>query len=415
MKKLFALILCIATLLSMAACGADREDRDERDDRENPKTTESSKNNDPDNLETEKVSYEEPTAEDWEAIDKYRVIMRALKEYTETGYIYIEYADLGINNEEETASGMDALTLCYEQLETLDAVDKWVGSEYINQEDSRQNYLNRFTVVEDVLLKRECVTKDHLGNESYFDTKQWQYNPDGTVHRVPFESGMGSPALWIGRMLTSQIETNPGQVLTYIDPVLVYDENGQVEEIQYKTDEGVIEAARFFTYAENRVTGEKILYADGREEAVAYSYDSNGLLAQMVYTTGNPRHRFRSVYSYSYNDQGQMVQETISQEKEDYDNEGTYAPYATTVLEYTYDAKGLPVRAVNTDTKNSWDTFEVKTDSWNYTYDEEGRLLAVDISCGNWYWGETGEPTGETNYYAGARHTYQYGNYYIYE
>lgn len=407
MKKLFAILLCIVMMLAMVACGSNE------DNNETPNTTQNSdqNNNNTGNGETTIV---QPTAEEWEAIDKYRVIMKALNNYTEDGYISVEYSDLGIDSEEETVSGMDALALCYDQLTKLEAMDKWVGTEYVSEDHDRQKTLANFIIVKDVLLKREVVEMDHLGNTTSTYFNEWTYNTDGTVHSAPWDGFESGTSLW-RRMLTSQVETNPGQVGISTPQFYVYNTNGQVEKIEYKSDEeSTVEAVRNFTYDGNRVVSEKILYADGREETVEYTYDSDAMLIQMEHTTGNPRHRYKHVYTYEYNNQGKVVKETVSEEKEDYNNEGTYEAYATTVLAYTYDSNGHLASAVTTNRYGSGNDFEVRTDNWTYTCSETGRLLNIDISCGNVVWESTGQDTGMNSSVADVKLAFHYGDYYIY-
>ena len=99
MKKLFAILLCIAMMLSMVACGGNQ------DNNESQNTTQNNW------VENDETTIAQPTAEEWAAIDQYRDIMQKLDAYAEDGYICVDYADFGIAGDSESIFGNDALAL----------------------------------------------------------------------------------------------------------------------------------------------------------------------------------------------------------------------------------------------------------------------------------------------------------------
>ena len=73
MKNIFAILLCIAMMLSLVACAESQDNGQTVNNNQNNAQIENNSNN----IET---TPDEPTAEEWDAIDKYRVIMNALME-----------------------------------------------------------------------------------------------------------------------------------------------------------------------------------------------------------------------------------------------------------------------------------------------------------------------------------------------
>lgn len=406
MKKLFTILLCIVMMLSMVACGGNQ------DNNEDPTATQS--NNQNNNTGSGETTTAEPTAEEWEAIDKYRAIMKALNEYAEEGYITIEYSDLGIESDRETASDMDALALCYDQLTKLGAVDKWVGSEYVDESWNRQDTLAAFVILEDVLLSETRGYADYLGNSNGEWTNFWTYNTDGTVFSTEaqdwFDSSDAHP--WKNRCFLEQVISNPGG-LNAGYPFYVYSANGQIEKIEYAYSAGdTINAVRKFTYSGDLISSEQILSADGTEQSVSYTYDSNNQVTEITTISGFVRNRLKYTFTYEYNDQGQIICEKVIVEQEDYYNENTYGFYREAVTNYTYDCNGNPSSGVCACTEKWNNGKATATDRWTYSCDDQGRIVSVDMTCGD-LMTESGEVAWKVDYPT-YNSKFAYGDYYIY-
>ena len=168
MKKILAIILCLAALLSLTACGKEKEERPNIPAAAEP-TTEAPV------MESEPVEEpaEEPTEADWEAMREYGNILRKLAVLEKTG---IENFRSGEKQE--------VLREYYETLMALETVDKWVGTEWGDEEDlnrNRKDVLADFTVLEDVLLKEETVCKDALDNDQMHLLDVMSYDPMGRL------------------------------------------------------------------------------------------------------------------------------------------------------------------------------------------------------------------------------------------
>lgn len=401
MKKIIAFLLCLVMMLA-AACGEGDRDEDKKTsgkkDSENITTTEGVEDN------TESAE-DQPTAEEWEAIDKFRVLMNGLDGYTANGYIYIEYSDFDIESDADGVDGREALAFCYDQLTKLEAVDKWVGTDWIDAGWDRQTVLDSFVIVEDVLLSETRTQADYLGNQNTPVMRNWVYNADGKV-----QSHNGYSSLFFafdpldGRNFCVQTESNPccvdGQ------PNYVYGENGELEKIEYGT--GKIDVVRNMTYEAEFLTGEEILFANGEKGSVTYSYDGENRLVQIeaVHTLlGGDQYKF--VYVYGYDGQRNIISEAASCYIADFYNDYTFELYNQLETVYTYKNGKLSGGACTfTDNYNS-----TETDEWTYQLDEKGRVSAVSIHFGDTVYQDGGtfpedQPFGEI--------VYEYGDYYIY-
>ncbi len=413
MKKLLAVLLCIVMMLSLVACGGD-EDRDETPDNVGNNAQIGENNNENTEESTEETTLPaEPTAEDWEAIDQYRLLLKELEGYESNQEIWLDYEDLGIESEKTGVKGVEALGICYELISKLDAVDKWVGTDYIDEKYDRQSILDRFVVVKDVLLTEKHTHEDHVGNTENGREREWDYNADGTLRSSPGSYITRDEHPWMSRSLLEQIASNPTCVSDGRS-YYVYDANGRIEKIEYKYGEdSEINDVSKYTYDGDLITEESILTADGREDTVSYTYNSNGQLTEMTAIQGNVGWRVKYVYAYEYNDQGQVAKETVTIDQEDYYNKNSYEFYGLSVITYTYDANGFLSTATCKYTENWNRSTATTTDEITYTCDDQGRVVSVKIDCGHVIQDDTGEVVWKEDqpvYNAAIT----YGNYYIY-
>lgn len=416
MKKLLAVLLCIAMMLSLAACGGD-EGKDETPDmgENNVQIGDTNNENNETDPTQETTLPAQPTAEDWEAIDRYRYLLEKLEGYEKNQDISLTYEKIGIESEKHSVSGVEALGICYDLISKLDAVDKWIGTDYIDEKYDRQTVLGRFVVVEDVLLTEKHTREDHLGNTENGREREWVYNADGTLRSSPvsYISDNDVERPWENRSLVEQIGSNPCCV-PFRGGFYVYDENGRIEKIEYKySEDGEIYAVGKFTYNGDLITQGSVINTDGQEDTVSYTYNSDNQLTEMTAIHGKARYRMKYVFSYEYTDQGQVAKETVEISQEDYYNENSYEFFSRFVITYTYDANGFRSAATSKYTRNWNRGTATATDEFTYTCDDQGRVVSVKIDCGDTVQDDTGEVvwTEDQPVYKAA---ITYGNYYIY-
>lgn len=361
MKKLFAILLCIAMVLPMVACG----------------------------------SFAEPSAEELEAIDQFCYIMECLQEY-EAGStaFWVSYQRAGAASPDGNgfAQGNAALGVCYVRLKELEAVDKWAGKGYYSDEYDRKKTLKQFAIVEDVLVSRTKRAFDQDGNQSGYDEiDEWMYYADGTLRRAPMDDFPSGGEFWNFRSLASQIPASTGLMKFIGDPFYLYGTGGRIRKIEYKgTANGILRAVGRLTYDQDKLVSEKITDKDGCESTVTYTYDSNGRRTESV-TVGYGN---KYICAYVYNDKGQLVQETIN------------PPYNESTITYTYDDNGHLASAVS--------VFLTETSNWTYTCDEAGRPVHIDIHRRNTIIEQTGEEIFTPSEPI-IKIDFTYGNYYIYD
>lgn len=415
MKKLVAVFLALAMILTLAACGKEEERYpeladllDKKDfqgaiemienmqqsmegqlpavdgDNDSPPTTTTLPQTDPPYVTEPPTTTEppattvpaptqppKPTAEEITQISEYYRTVSALEKNSYTSEELEEY---------------------YHKLLQLTVVDEWAGSEYLNQAYSsvdpsvwdRQAVLNRFTVLENIKLTMTVTTVDHLGNIKSSVAAQWVYDVNGRaiqggepardceVGRIE----MGSPHYGYeyddGGRLIRKIYYNSG---TYTDIYAItelgYDDAGNVVQATVKTN---------------------------TETTVCqYIYNDAGQLVECGYRENE---RFRNACYFTYDDAGHLIRE----EKRKYDNRvySDGSEYLTDqyIVDYTCDAEG---RKIAGEYRYIWHGNETGSRRQvAYVYDELGREIQYII-----HYGEGAE-------YVSKTYETTYGDFYIY-
>ena len=115
MKRLITILMCLAMLLSLAACGqgGDNSNTKPRPNKEKPQV--------------ETLSPDaEPTDEEWYQIRKYNGIADALNHFEdEESFKYFD------SENNVKYYGQEALAFCYEQLQLLSGLEKWNSTKWI--------------------------------------------------------------------------------------------------------------------------------------------------------------------------------------------------------------------------------------------------------------------------------------------
>jgi len=372
MKKLMVFLLALAMVFLLCACGSNPYAKYEKlfqmlengnfdgaisvieQMKDNPDAGQSSGN---------KPSGT-PTDEEMKLIMQYNSICSFLQGGEENmGFgVYVQEAD-------RTVCGQEALRFCYETLNELEAVDKWIGTVHAYQGGlSRQELLAGFTMVKDVLLTIESTGKDQMGNTFKNEQGSWDYYENGLIRRR--EDNHPIRHLYEGG---------------YYE--WIYDENGRLLKKEYRSGDRLDSLMTYFYDAEGKITKE-VFKSNSGETEYLYTYDEKGQLAKIAWDD--------YYIAYAYDDAGNLIQEKSNRGR-------------TESMNYTYDAQGKLVSAAYTsDGYGEW-----TEDQYEYTCDEEGRVLTCKIT-----FGETKNDAGEVIGKPEAVyviHTYVYGNYYFYD
>lgn len=379
MKKLMVFLLALAMVFPLCACGRNPYAKYEKlfqmlengnfdgaisvieQMKDNPDAGQSSGNK-PSGM---------PTDEEMKRIMQYNSICDFLQGGEENmGYgVYVQETD-------RTLYDQDALRFCYETLNELEAVDKWIGTAHAYQGGlSRQELLAGFTMVKDVLLTIESTGKDQMGNTFKNEPGSWDYYENGLIRR--------------------REDNHPIRHL-YADSYYewIYDENGRLLKKEYRSGDVLNSLITYFYDAEGKITKE-VFKSNSGETEYLYTYDEKGQLAKIVW---DGLYMEDTYIQYTYDDAGRLLQEYKCFDLGEY-----------SAMDYIYDAQGKLVSA--TYSSNGYGKWT--EDQYEYTCDEKGRVLTCKIT-----FGETKNDAGEVIGKPEAVyviHTYVYGNYYFYD
>lgn len=380
MKRLLAILLCLVMVLLMAACN--QEESQPQDEGGNAPSVET-----PAPVETAAPD-EEPSDEEREMIYKFRGIVQELDYYTENGHFEkgFVYSCKGHQGCHEyslswtTIATQWALSYCYDQLQSMSAVDKWAGSQWAQDREltiNRQEILAKFTVLEDKFIRTTYRYLDALGQYTddgypqgdlyleydeqgriikecsfypsiyqsiarYADQSHalYTYNPDGTIATIDVGPDVLIPGCDAEARLTP-----------------VYDANGNIATLSY-------------------------LDAQGGEGSSEFTYDEQGRLISVHSTIPQYDGRLKeTVWTYTYDASGNLIEEEIKE------------PNLMPILYlYVYDADNRLISVTEQKPRNG-------DYSTTFTYDDAGRIIACDI---------------EQRDNAIQHHDYFYGDFYIY-
>lgn len=398
MKKIIAIILSIVMLLSLAACGGN--------DSAAPSAEKGVF------AENKKAPKGEPTEEELEQIRRYCIIMDNLGNLERGGEVLFYYEKFGMDAEVPMEMGQKALSLLYEQLTQLEAVDKWAGTQWADDPSinwDRQAVLDSFTVIEDVLLAETKTNIDFVGNpeDTSLETR-WDYDVNGRLCRSGTYGAIeGHNDFWYYDSFTQQLESNPAAV--WHAPHYYYDDQGRIEKIEYGSGEDV-EAVMRFTYTGDRVASTQTVHAYGKEGNAVYTYDAQGYLAQIEYT--EEEEKYKRIYHYEYDGRGNVLSEHLETYRWDYYDD-VYVLSDELLTTYTYDDSGVPTDGVCKQIKDWNGQVSEMASEFVYTCDTQGRPVAVTVTCFDRVIPATGETVWEKEYLS-CEVVIEYGDYYIY-
>ena len=405
MKKLFAILLCIAMMLSVAACGSEKK--------------------------TGTAPKGEPTQEELTAIGYYERAMMRLAEYVERGGLTFSYAEFGIESDLEYVNGQKALAEYYQLLVSLDAVDKWVGTEYTANTEinwDRQAVLNSFRIVEGALVDGTYAEKRY-DSEPVVQSLSGMihYNADGKV--VRFSNAIYHDDIW---EVTYDPSSYIGLSVTGMDFWAVeYDETGKITKLVREStidasgENGMVPEIRTFTYDASGKRIKENLKNKYWDIEYTYTYDAADRLAQISWTRTGDAENVLTI-DYVYDDAGRLIQ-TVEKNPQR-DSDGAITILSESICEYTYDNAGLLSAKTEREvhlgkgigsTKDSpypgWEIDWERTNTYSYSYDAAGQLKTKAVTYGDAYF-YAGDRAGDVSPYTIETETYEYvfGNYYIY-
>lgn len=398
MKKLFAILLCIAMMLSMVACGGNQ------DNNETP-------NNDQGNagVSNEKPTGE-PTEEEQRAIGNYVAALEALDKFAETGSwanLSFNCQDFGVAYEGDNyiIEGAAAAEKYYELISNLGAMDKWVGTEYAVGETvnwDRQSVLDSFVIYENVKLSENYTYYDPVGNTDN-GAIEWRYNTNGELSQVRWDSKIGERYPF--SFVFDPIEIDPLHLMMEeydhrAEPVFGAD--GKATEVKIIGGGETMFLAKL-TYGSNgKVSVATVTSADGGNGTLTYAYDNQNRLTEVkfqgdeympgnvyylnTYWDGYGEYHFEAVYgfsyTYTYNADGTVATKEYAVYENGQKNHNV-------ITQYSYDANGNLTSAICNKEYNMvlgggflWDHM-VSTDTYTFTCDTNGVPVAVTISCGD--------------------------------
>ena len=406
MKRFFTLLLCMAMLLSMAACGS---------------STKSSGQSEPireDDGIPAPMPGQQPGEEEIEQINSYRTAVELLMEYADNiDNLWVSSSMFSMQWEyPENMNGGAALGVLQNIILNASAVDRWAGTEWANDTHinwNRMEVLDSLVVVDDgLILSESSCYVDHLGNERIGNTFFWSYDESGMIssHQGSYVS-RDEP--WAYRSLTERIASNPCCV-TVGTPFYVYDENHRLTKIEYRySKDDEINAVRNFLYEGDILVAEQIIDASGEEDSVTYNYNELGQVSQIVALQGLTTQRIRYTYSYEYGNQDQVLMEKILIEQEDY-AEDDFKFYEEITTVYTYDQAGRLVSATCTDKGGYYSPDAETQNTWDIACDDWDRPVRIEITYGETLNAKTGEVLSKPGD-ASQIVEFTYGTYVIYD
>lgn len=325
-----------------------------------------------------KVVFEdkEPTEAEYNALHRYAAIIDALTHYNpENGDVYIDTMDE--NNVYVSYSGREAIQFCVEQLNNLSIVDKWIGTEYCVDFNNnvihytRQDLLDGFMTIRDILLEQHSGSTDAVGNTKVDETKYYQYDTNANmIYTDAFVE-------------FSIIDWCREYVFGATSVQNTYDENGVFVKSTGFFNNGDIAYVITPTYENGRKIAESSVHWDGREANFNYYYDNIGRVVSVV-AEGSGIHSKKLTFNYTYDDSGNIIRKELVD---------GFDQYLCVDFVYSNDGKTMSATIPNT---LLW--FGNYAGDLTATFDDQGRILTWKIGTSN----------DAINY------TYMYGDYYFF-
>jgi YD repeat-containing protein len=303
-----------------------------------------------------------PTAQEQEDLEVYIEIYNHLCK-GETLYVPTKPGGTTFMN----SSGQEALRYCYENLQRLDSVKKWAGTQYVERYDidiwDPQALLANFTVLEDAVWKISETRLDNLGNVSQ----------PSTVRSYGYDAA--------GRVIKDYRSYDMKEVTHLATGTWYYtfDDAGRVARKTLGKD--TVSAIVTCTYDANGRLIAEHKKTNTEETDYRYTYDDLGRLSRIEW---GEIYSEREAIDYIYDEAGRLISEVHT----DYGLLYGYDDWEIDnkqIMNYVYDETGKLVSGSYV--VENWQRFPRprygSTDQYTYTYDDQGRLSRVTIIPGD--------------------------------
>ena len=364
MKRLFAILLCLVMLLSLAAC--------------------SKAPNEPNNETNEGNTVTVPTKEEQDQIEKYKTALHALNKYVKEGYIPAYKVG------EEYLNTNESLGCYYKDIQDSEYIEKWIGTEYASDDAinwNRQEILDNFAVIEDVLLQTNIQGEDKLGNVKT-RTHLYVYGMDGNLIE---ESTTGSED--VIKLVINEYPQIGWEPLEHGNRVYIYENNRLVKmQCYYK---GKISSTLTPTYNDDGLKIKDTYLGEYNSNEYTYTYDSEGYLISVKESDG-----YHTIL-FEYDKNGYLTK--MDNIQGDLNDKWDWKSADTSLYTYNEDYSVCTEERYREEWCSDGRTGEDVTHflSTTFTLDEKGRILTGEVL---------------TDYEGEKIHQEQvYGNYYIYK
>lgn len=436
MKRLFATILTAALLLSLCACttapaattgvqATEPTPAESQTTAPTPSETQSTapetqptepatQPTEPETQPTEPAPTEPlaPTQEELDAMWEYAHIISTLNSYVANGYIYYSIYD---ENGEivQTLRDQEALDYCYQQLASMECIDRWIGTEFtegINWRDEvpvwdRVGALNGFTVLRDLKLRQDFVIVKQDGTTESGTESAWEYDTTGRLVSIDGVRNMFE--------VVQTVPSFPGNFTVYFS----FHDDGTYSQILYGSN---AYATAIPTYdADGNIVSLAITSRDD-STVVTYTY-SGGLVTKISWE----EYGYPFDIEYTYDENGNVIRSVYTEYTDTDQLKNNIHIHHRLIFDYVYSGDQL-VSATCLEENWSWEwdenfnyVFFVElrtTDTYSFAYDDQGRLSDIDITYGNSIWAH-GDKEGtlcREPEYKSKHIDLIYGNYYFY-
>ena len=362
MKTLAIAVLMIATIgAMMTGCGKKKEveiyvPESYKEHLEQEKNNEKLLENNP--VGTDAMLSEDeaaklfPTEEEERALYAYSDIVYALSQYDKGRISVMVHDEEGYIKEE--LKNQDAMKYCYEMLQQLECVDKWIDSPYCQHDWdnpdlnwNRLELLEGISIVEDVMINQNMVWMDAVGNEQGTQNTYFYYDANG---RLISNYSDRDYQVYYPTFEWSIENTLSGKHFIY-----EYDENNIIQKINLIANN--YGNTQFLVTPQYDSNGNKIsdhaVYKDGQSWTFYYTYDGEN---RLIRVDCDRKEDYHLTWYYSYDESGRVVREQKD------------TPYQTEyVIDYTYDNNS--VHGFYTNDNGSY------TETHEVTLDEQGRII----------------------------------------
>ena len=397
MKRTIAILLTLNMVINLAACAQSGQPV----------------NTDPTATDPVQTDPTDPTQPELSIADRlliYREICSSLDRYTRNDYGTFMFGGGFIKS---VPNGNEGLAYCYNYLRSMDDLKPYLTEEgwnsqvqgYSLPDQSPEELLARFTIIEDVLLELKYVEAPSSLSAMEHDAQViWRYNTNGDLVHIDQRN---SSYLGTWRLPEHRFYNN----FNFLELYFEYDENGELI-CPWLGENRTGKFPVIPTYDEN---GRLISEVSG-DEKLLYSHNAQGQLSKVEYIwhsgTNNGQDVFGNYhwdFDYQYDDNGNV---TRCVENEFHFDDLVF----TRTEDYTYDSYG---RVCKIDRTIDWwklyapepYIYQTQQCAILYTYDEQGRILTKSVTSGGGL-DANGTPTKECILNTVI---YVYGNHYIFD